>query len=74
MTLKAPAWGMIGEVIDVCIAGGGIALLYRFGACHAGQHENWRRNRQKQCSDFAHDRHPLNPNPAGRPSAIYFQT
>jgi hypothetical protein len=36
MTLKAPAWGMIGKVIAVCIAGGGIALLYRLGLADIG--------------------------------------
>ncbi len=36
MTLTPPAWGMIGKVIAVCIAGGGIALLYRFGLTDLG--------------------------------------
>jgi hypothetical protein len=34
--VKAPAWGMIGKVIAVCIAGGWIALLYRFGLADIG--------------------------------------
>lgn len=36
MNLKAPTWGLIGKVIAACIAGGGIALLYRLGFADAG--------------------------------------
>jgi hypothetical protein len=36
MTLKAPAWGVIGKVIAACIAGAGVALLYRLGFADIG--------------------------------------
>jgi hypothetical protein len=36
MTSKTPAWALIGKVIAVCVAGGGVALLYRLGLADIG--------------------------------------
>jgi hypothetical protein len=36
MRIKAAAWPIIGKVLAVCIAGAGIALLYRMGLADIG--------------------------------------
>jgi hypothetical protein len=36
VSLKASTWGLIGKVIAVCLAGAGIALLYRLGFADIG--------------------------------------